>query len=63
MYGAVFSIFCNHLAGPLILIVFLVSFAYLDSVTLPRGATGFSAICNCVIAWSHSLTFRDVGII
>ena len=62
VYGAVFSVFCNHLAGFLILIV-LMSFCYVYSVTLLRGAEDFSAICNCVIAWSYSLTFRDVGII
>ena len=36
-------------------------FAFLMSrgccVTLPRGATGLSAVCDCGISWSYSLTF------
>ena len=27
------------------------------SVTLPQGAVGLSAVCDCGISWSYSLTF------
>ena len=35
--------------------VFLVSRD--DWAALPRGATGLSAVCDCGISWSYSLTF------
>ena len=30
---------------------------FLLSMTLPHGAVGFSAVCECVISWSHSVTY------
>ena len=27
------------------------------SVTLPHGAVGWSAVCDCGVYWSYSLTF------
>ena len=27
------------------------------SVALPHGAVGWSAVCDCGISWSYSLTF------
>ena len=30
---------------------------YKQSVALPHGAVGWSAVCDCGISWSYSLTF------
>ena len=29
-------------------------------VALPRGAMGLSAVCDCGISWSYSLTFFNI---
>ena len=52
-------LFCHHLdgeekAGCLASFVFLVSRDC--CVALPRGATGLSAVCDCCISLSYSLT-------
>ena len=31
----------------------------LKSVALPRGAMGLSAVCDCGISWSYSLTIYE----
>ena len=30
-------------------------------VALPRGTMGLSAVCDCGISWSYSLTIFDLG--
>ena len=30
------------------------------SVSLPHGAAGWSAVCDCGISWSYSLTFYKI---
>ena len=47
----------EHVAHFLILNVFLLLCGCLFSVSLPRGAVGWSFICDCGIFWSYSLTF------
>ena len=42
-------------AGCFTLIVFLLACG--SSVSLPRGAMGWSAMCVCGISWSYSFTF------
>ena len=42
----------------LLLFVFLVSYNCYCSVTLPRGAVGWSAVCDCDIYWPYSLDFK-----
>ena len=54
--------FCNHLeeeekAGCFAIIVLQMYCYYKCSVALPHGAVGWSAVCNCGISWSYSLTF------
>ena len=36
---------------------------YLSYATPPRGATGWSVVCDCGISWSYSLTFVPSAII
>ena len=31
----------------------------MGSVSLPRGAGGWSNVCDCCISWSYSLFFRS----
>ena len=50
-----FQIICNHLeeeqkAGCFAVIVLQMFFYYNCSVTLPYGAVGLSAVCDCVIS-------------
>ena len=57
---------CNHLveeerAGCFTLIVLLMPFDCYCSVSLPHGALGWSAVCDCGISWSYSLTFYCAG--
>ena len=54
--------FCNHLAGEerelisLLLLYCEYHVAGYRSFTLPRGAMGWSVVCDCGISWSYSLT-------
>ena len=53
--------FCNHLdkeerAVCFVLIVFLMSCDCYCSVALPHAAVGWSAVCDCGISWTYSLT-------
>ena len=43
-------------AGCFTLIVFLLLCGCLCSVSLPHGAVGWSAVCECGISWSYLLT-------
>ena len=45
-------------AGCITLIVFLASCNCLSNVALPRGAVGWSAVCECGMALSYSFTFK-----
>ena len=52
----------NHLAeekrvGCFTLAVFLLSCDFWCSMSLPRGAEGWSAVCDHDISWSYSLAF------
>ena len=38
-------------------IVFLVLLGYYRSLPLHQGAMGWSAVCDCGISWSYSLTY------
>ena len=44
-------------AGCLAIVVFLMYCYYRVSVARPRGAMGWSAVCDCGITWSCSLAF------
>ena len=49
---------CNHLeeeekAGCFAIIVLKMKCYYKCSVALPRGAVGWSAVCDCGISWSY----------
>ena len=49
-------------AGCFALIVFLMSCFCCRSVNLPHdGAVGWSAVCDCGISWSYSLTFLSAS--
>ena len=57
-------LFCNHLdeeerAGFFVLVVFLVS--HDCCVALTHDAMGLSAVCDCGISWSYSLTIFGVN--
>ena len=60
-------LFYNHLggeerAGCFKYVVFRMSCRYYRSLTLPRGAMGWSVVCECGISLSYSLTFgKEVG--
>ena len=54
--------FCNRLdekerAGYFAFIVFWISCYSKCPVALPYGAVGWSAVCDCGVSWSYSLTF------
>ena len=60
------SIFCNEEGvrtpvPPLDTRMFLLSCSC-HSVSLPRGAMGWSMVCDCAISWSYSLAFRPSAI-
>ena len=50
-------------AGCFTSIVIMVSFGCLWSVSLPNGVMGWSAVWECGISWSYSLTFLKLIII
>ena len=55
-------LFCNHLeeekrAGCFAFIVLRMSCYCICSVTFPHDAVGWSAVCDCGISGSNSLTF------
>ena len=57
--------FCNHLdeeerAGCFAVIVFRISCYCKCPVSLPLGAVGWSAVCDCGISCSYSLTFSKL---
>ena len=54
--------FCNHLeeeekAGPFAIIVLQIYCYYKCSEALPQGVFGWSAVCDCGLSRSYSLTF------
>ena len=54
--------FCNHLdeeerTDCFALVLFRMSCYYKCSMALPHGAVGWSAVCDCGISRSYSLTF------
>ena len=54
---SVLSSFASNRAGCFNLIVFLMACGFLYSVALVRGAEGWSAVCDCGISLSYSITF------
>ena len=54
--------FCNHYAGEVrngcfVFVVFLISCSCYGFLPLPRGAVGWSVMCDCGSSRSYSLTF------
>ena len=55
-------LFCNNLEeeekpGCFAIIVLQMYCYHKCSVAVPHGAVGWSAVCDCGISWSYSLTF------
>ena len=54
----------NHLeveekAGCFAFVFLQMYYYYKYSVALPRGAVGWSAVCDCAISWLYSLSFQQ----
>ena len=59
-FAIVFTNVDEERADGFSLIVYFMSCDCLCSVALPRGSVGWSAVCDCGISWSYSLTFYTV---